>query len=150
MSSWLATAVIAITTVVDGPAPVGPASSFERAAQPLPVAVLLQQASERHGAAEGPLVAGRRTLRAATAASVADPRRVFAAWVAPPSTSLFELPAVAEVDDPPLAPGPLTQLAALLVLGLALTRRPRHPELPGLPPLPPHVPASPNLLGSVR
>lgn len=149
LSSWLTAAVIAVTSVVDGPGPSRPALSFERAAQPLPVAALLKQVGEGHAKRERMPVAGQLTALAAATAAMADSRRAVAAWVAPPEPAL-ELPSIRDVGSPPLAPGPLTQIAALLVLVLVLKRRARCPQVPGLQTLPPHVPASASLLGSPR
>ncbi len=152
MTPWLTSAVIVMTSVVDGPGLSTPLPSFEQAAQthPLPAQPLPQGAValERAFTAVGTTTEGKPRALAATPEG--QVHEVAAAWIARQDAPLIALPTITAVDDPPLPKGPLTQLAALLILSLVLTRRPTYPQAPGLPTLPPHVPASLSLLGSPR
>ena len=150
VTPWLTSAVMVMASVVDGPGLVNPSPSFEQAAQAMPAQPLPQGAVaiQRAEPAVGTMVGGKpRALGAMPAGQVHE---VAAAWIARQDAPLIALPTIAAGEDPPLPRGPLTQLAALLIPSLVLTRRPTYPQAAGLPTLPPHVPASPSLLCSPR
>jgi hypothetical protein len=155
VTPWLASAVMVMGSVVDGPGLQSPSPSFEQAAQAVSAPVLPpgRIAADRTFPTTGGTADGLpRTLHATSAGQV---HQVAAAWIARQDAPLVALPSIglptiAAVDDPPLPKGPLTQLAALLILTLVLTRRSAYPQVPGLPTLPPHTPASPSLLRGPR